>query len=576
MCVFAAVLALAAPALGQNTIYVSTISDPNEDGSQAHPFDTILEGITAADTGDIVEIADGTYTGADNKNLDFDGKEITVRSASGDPTQCVIDCENDGRGFYFHHQEGAAAVISGITIANGSGNVGAGIYCTGSRPTIQDCVIRDCIATSDAGGISCYNYSEMTLISCTISGNSASQRGGGIHCHYLSNPTLENCTISGNSAGWDGGGVYCWLSGPTLDNCTISANSSDGRGGGVYCSDSGYLNLTNCTISGNQSDDDGGGIYCNDSSPTLTHCTISGNSAGWDGGGVCCGTSNPTLENSIISGNSADWYGGGVYCSGSNPMLANCTISGNAANYSGGGVYCSGYDDAPTVTNCILWADTPEEVYVSSGNPVLTYCDVQNGTGETWFGEGCIDVDPLFTGGPMGCYYLAQSSAGQPTDSPCLDAGNDTATNLGLDTRFTRTDEVGDQGVVDMGYHCAAYDGSVPDCNGNAVADECDINSGCSGDCQSNGVPDECDIVLGDATDHNQNGVPDECESLGDLNCDGSTNLFDIDAFVLALTDEVGYDATYPDCDRNLADIDGSGDVNLFDIDPFVELLTAG
>ncbi len=59
----------------------------------------------------------------------------------------------------------------------------------------------------------------------------------------------------------------------------------------------------------------------------------------------------------------------------------------------------------------------------------------------------------------------------------------------------------------------------------------------------------------------------------GDLNCDGSINVFDIDPFVLALTDPVGYGQAQPDCDALLADITGDGVVNAFDIDPFVELL---
>ena len=60
----------------------------------------------------------------------------------------------------------------------------------------------------------------------------------------------------------------------------------------------------------------------------------------------------------------------------------------------------------------------------------------------------------------------------------------------------------------------------------------------------------------------------------GDLNCDGNINNFDIEPFVLALTDEAAYNAAYPDCDRNLADIDTNGTVNNFDIEPFVDLLT--
>jgi hypothetical protein len=63
---------------------------------------------------------------------------------------------------------------------------------------------------------------------------------------------------------------------------------------------------------------------------------------------------------------------------------------------------------------------------------------------------------------------------------------------------------------------------------------------------------------------------------LGDLNCDGELNAFDIDPFVLALTDPAGYAAAYPHCYTELADCNEDGAVDAFDIDPFVDLLTGG
>jgi spore coat protein A len=62
----------------------------------------------------------------------------------------------------------------------------------------------------------------------------------------------------------------------------------------------------------------------------------------------------------------------------------------------------------------------------------------------------------------------------------------------------------------------------------------------------------------------------------GDVNCDGLVNNFDIDPFVLALSDPDGYAAAYPQCARITADIDGDGAVNNFDIDAFVALLAGG
>lgn len=62
----------------------------------------------------------------------------------------------------------------------------------------------------------------------------------------------------------------------------------------------------------------------------------------------------------------------------------------------------------------------------------------------------------------------------------------------------------------------------------------------------------------------------------GDLNCDGVINNFDIDPFVLALTDPAAYAASNPGCDIMNGDINGDGSVNNFDIDAFVALLTGG
>ena len=95
------------------------------------------------------------------------------------------------------------------------------------------------------------------------------------------------------------------------------------------------------------------------------------------------------------------------------------------------------------------------------------------------------------------------------------------------------------------------------------------------------GQPDAGAMTGGDYTLVGGFWPAPSAHQLGDLNCDGEVNLFDIDPFVLALTSASNpdpfddYYAVHPDCDPLLADIDGDGSVKLFDIDPFVELLTA-
>lgn len=62
----------------------------------------------------------------------------------------------------------------------------------------------------------------------------------------------------------------------------------------------------------------------------------------------------------------------------------------------------------------------------------------------------------------------------------------------------------------------------------------------------------------------------------GDLNCDGIVNAFDIDNFVLAITDPLAYTNAAPNCNLWTADCNDDGQLNAFDIDPFVALLTGG
>lgn len=96
----------------------ATLSVPSQ-------YPTIQAGVNAAANGDTVLVADGTYSGDGNRDIDFHDKNITVKSVSG-AAKTIIDCggfdSTDGsgnhRGFYIHSGE-TAAVISGFTVKNG-------------------------------------------------------------------------------------------------------------------------------------------------------------------------------------------------------------------------------------------------------------------------------------------------------------------------------------------------------------------------------------------------------------------------------------------------------------------------
>jgi predicted outer membrane repeat protein len=364
--------------LSSTTVLAAIIKVPGD-------YTTIQTGIDIATAGDTVLVADGTYKGMGNKNLDFKGKRITVRSENG-PEYSIIDCEGDGRGFYFHSAEQEDSVLSGFTIRNGNGgDDGGGIYILNSSPTITNCIVRENTARS-GGGVSC-DSSFPILTNCTIKNNTA-RSGGGINCDSCS-PTIANCMIIDNVA-------------------TEGVGASSG--GGIDFFNSDFPTVVNCTIHGNTSFS-GGGINISNSSPTITYCKITENTASNNGGGINGGGDSPTIINSIVSGNTAfGGHGGGIYSSSITQQMTvtNCTVSGNQSSLDGGGVYS--LSDSPPITNSIFWDNMPDQIVGSVPPPAVIYSNVKGG----YSGTGNIDADPQFVGN--GDYHLAETS-------PCIDVG---------------------------------------------------------------------------------------------------------------------------------------------------------
>jgi internalin A len=178
---------------------------------------------------------------------------------------------------------------------------------------------------------------------------------------------------------------------------------------------------------------------------------ITGGRAGL-AGAIACQGSSPVISHCLIVGNQATGPGGGcVRCVDSNALFINCTISGNQAAPGGGALVTVA--SSVTMTNSILWDDSPAEICVASGrSPDLEYCDVQGG----WPGQAGMDGDPFFVRPGMwvrpddpsavvgmldpnavwveGDYHVMSQEGhweeaklawiSDPLSSPCIDAGD--------------------------------------------------------------------------------------------------------------------------------------------------------
>lgn len=250
----------------------------------------------------------------------------------------------------------------------------------------------------------------------------------------------------------------------TLDGVTITAgngdgSSFDGRGGGVF-NFGGSPSLRSCTIRGNYALR-GAGMFNQDSSPVLFNCVIAENISMFSGGGIYDAATfrgdGSTLINCLIRDNRAvGGNGGGVRTDDAATKLDSCTVVGNSA-FVGAGLYA--LDSNLDLLDCIFWRnddggefDQSAQLRVGMGVPIVNYTCIQ-GWDDTLGGTDNFGDDPLFAVGPLGCYYLSEIVAGESADSPCVDVGFDTAMAIGLAGRTTRSDAVGDSGIVDLGYH---------------------------------------------------------------------------------------------------------------------------
>ncbi|MBT3231711.1 MAG: T9SS type A sorting domain-containing protein [Calditrichaeota bacterium] len=224
---------------------------------------------------------------------------------------------------------------------------------------------------------------------------------------------IKYCTFRNNSTPYGGAMSIVNNAEITLESCWFLNNSADNEGGAIYISIGGDADIFNCLFTGNEAYLNGGAIAA-----TLAGVTI-----------------NIDFTNFLSNSAEMNW-GGAIYKDGSPQInVHNCILWDNTADYG----------------TQIATRDDPERLRLD-----LTHCIVEDGDGDgqngNWLGEDMIleqvryergQRDPLW--GPDNYFQRAESVS--------LDAGSDTAEELGMLNFTTRVDLAPDEGVADIGYH---------------------------------------------------------------------------------------------------------------------------
>jgi parallel beta-helix repeat protein len=363
-------------------------------------YTNIQEAVYAANEGDVIKVAVGTYTGVSTDGnvtqLVYIDKNVTIRGGytpefteppdpEANPT--ILDAEGLGRVLYITGN--ITPTIEGLRITGGNaaelggsniwGDAGGGVYIINAETTIKNNHIYN--NTAPVGGGLYLDNSDSIVSGNTVSDNTADQNGGGLLVCYGA-PTLTGNTVTNNTAEFNGGGLDLHWSKATLSGNIVTSNDTAWGGGlAIYF---GSLTLSNNTVIANRASREGGGLFVCQSSPTITNNSIINNTVysvyGYSGGGIEIEYGGGTLIGNIISGNTA-YVGGGVELDHSSPQLSNNIIADNAANSCGGGLRM--YKCAPILENNLIVDNQAGGLDIQGSSPDLLHNTIARNTGSS-------------------------------------------------------------------------------------------------------------------------------------------------------------------------------------------------
>lgn len=420
-------------------VFVKSDANGANDGSSwTDAYTELSSALTAAQAGDQIWVAAGTYlpgisqtsTFSLNKNLELYGgfagteTQLTERNDSVNLTILSGDLNGDDipNDWQTHKTDNvttvltvspavdSSTIIDGFTIKNGYANtttaLAGGINLNGN-PKIRHCILTHNYSLNGGGGIYLNGggTSGTRISACKFLNNKTNLNGGGIAMFQVfgAKAVVEGCHFEENEATDLGGGIYTHNSNSDILDCTFSSNATAFLGGGIYGSAS--IGNRNLRIDGCEFDNNtatlGGGAniqaYTPDFDVVISHSQFRNNQSlplranySPSGGGLFVGYFQGGANNtSIIQGclfenNTARDYGAGMLVENTSincsTLLDSCIFSDNmlsGATSFGGGAGLAAFSRG---SNNYIEVEQSQFLSNSGGLPGALYLETrQNG-----------------------------------------------------------------------------------------------------------------------------------------------------------------------------------------------------
>ena len=586
-------------------------NDAGCDDVAGTPYCTIQAAVTAAASGDTINIASGLYSEnvvATSKGLTLVGEDVETTIIDGGNTSYVVFFDSassedvslqnltlrngqevNGGGFFMNqgnvgidnceiiNNEATTGVGGGIALATGTLNISnsniaynvattgaaGGIYFANGTLNINDSTINYNEAPTGAGIY--HTMGESNITNSEISFNDAGTGAIGGMGHGTGTLTITNSQINDNEAGIVGG-LYKSNDDLVMESSEVNnnfANASDT--GGMYLI-GGISTITNSTIDGNEAVGESGAILHEGAELNIINSTVSNNVSQEDAGGIHSTVGIVNIVNSTFSGNKAYRHVGALYTEGVTE-ISNSTIVNNVADFNNDGSGDAagvGTSSTMTIRNSILALNEDMggeymDCYgnlASDGYNILgddTGCTFANTTGDQ-VGTSGSPIDPMIE-------TLADNGGKTLThaiqlDSPALDPANppgcedETATVLTTDQRgFTRPVDGDDDSTetCDIG----AYEAGT--CGDGYIDEGEECDDGNSDD--SDSCTNQC--LVADCGDGSLEAGEEQCDDGNTEDGDGCDSFCQVEVEESGSAEETGTEEVAEDASE--AESEGSG-----------------